>query len=442
MARRATTSSAPLAAVLLLTLFAGLVPVAATARPAGDRDRPDPDGAGMAAIRFAHPPRPLRHGTPQEAGLAPEPLGGIGTALHAGLATTPHPRFPGAVVVVARGGVIAAQRAVGHAARYADDTPTELPASARRPAHPSTIFDLASVSKLFTAIVVMQLVEQGRLELDAPVARWIPAFAAAGKQQVTVRHLLAHTSGLPAWLPLHRDHPTRDARLAAVHATAPQAPPGATTLYSDLNLITLGELAEAAGGRPLDELVADGITRPLGMRDTGYNPPWYLRSRIAATEYQRATGRGLVWGEVHDENAWALGGVAGHAGVFSTAADLAVLAQTLLNGGSYGQARILRPDTVRQMLTAQPGTAGRRGLGLELNQPSYMGALAGPVTAGHTGFTGTSLVIDPDRGLLVILLTSRVHPSREWGSVNPTRRVVADAAAAAADAFDRAAPGT
>ena len=177
---------------------------------------------------------------------------------------------------------------------------------------------------------------------------------------------------------------------------APTSTPGTTYVYSDLNLITLGVLLERQTGSSLDRLVAQRITGPLGMKDTGYNPDPSLKPRIAATEFQSAPARGMVWGEVHDENAWSLGGVAGHAGVFSTAQDMAVLSQAMLNGGTYGGDRILSPSSVEAMTTnynvAFPDDA--HGLGFELDQRWYMSGLSGPRTAGHTGYTGTSVVID------------------------------------------------
>jgi hypothetical protein len=216
-------------------------------------------------------------------------------------------------------------------------------------------------------------------------------------------------------------------RLAAVLAVQPTAAPGGRYLYSDLDMITLGLLVEAVTGRPLDAVIADRITRPLRMRDTMFNPPASLRDRIAATEAEPWAGRPMLRGDVHDENAWSLGGVAGHAGLFSTAHDLAVLAQALLNGGRYGDARILRADTVRAMLTNEntefPGDS--HGLGFELDQRWYMDALSSPVSFGHTGFTGTSLVVDPMSDAFVVLLTNRVHPTRDWGSNNAARRAVA-----------------
>ncbi len=193
-------------------------------------------------------------------------------------------------------------------------------------------------------------------------------------------------------------------------------------------MMTLALVEQAVTGKPLDTLVAGLITGPLRMTSTLYNPPASLLPRIAAEEYQTVPDRGLVHGQVHDENAWALGGVAGHAGVFSDAHDLAVLAQTLLNGGSYGRTRILSKASVIALFTnlnqAFPGD--NHGYGFELYQHWYEGALATPYTAGHTGFTGTDLVIDPTTDSFSILLTNAVHPSRSWGSTNPVRRAVAD----------------
>ncbi len=398
-------------------------PGPATAGP----DLTGPDGArgGPAPV--------LRNGTARQAGLLADHVDRAVAEAAAGLAPQPangRPFYPGAVVLVARHGVVARTAAMGYALRYASATPTELPPAEQIPMRPDTIFDLASISKLFTSIAAVQQVERGRLDLDATVASYLPAFAANGKERVTVRQLLTHTSGLPAWLPLYL-LPDDAARLAAVYGVAPLASPGTTYLYSDLNLIALGEIIELVAGAPLDAVVRAGIVEPLGLRDTGYNPPESVRPRIAATEFQGA--RGLVWGAVHDENAAAFGGVAGHAGVFSTARDLAVLCQTVLNGGGYGRTRILSRQWTELLLTnfntAFPGHD--HGLGFELYQHSYMGAMASPYTAGHTGFTGTTLTIDPTTDSFLLVLTNRVHPSRDWGSINPRRRAIADEVARA-----------
>ncbi len=243
-----------------------------------------------------------------------------------------------------------------------------------------------------------------------------------GKAGVTVRQLLAHTSGFTSWLPLWSTHPDKASRIKAVMDQPLTNPASSTYLYSDLNLITLGVMVEKLRGASLDAVVRDRITAPLGMRDTGYTPTDL--ERTAATEFQTAPSRGMVRGEVHDENAWALGGVAGHAGVFSTADDLAVLSQALLNGGTYAGERILSRWSVEALITNVNGAfpGDDHGLGFELNQRWYMDRLSGPRTAGHTGYTGTSIVIDFSSRSFAILLTNRVHPSRDWGSVNIARR--------------------
>ncbi|WP_202638149.1 serine hydrolase domain-containing protein [Bailinhaonella thermotolerans] len=388
--------------------------------------RPAPSGPPTVRIedvRFGHDR--LRYGDARAAGLTPEHVAKIAPDVARYLAPSPsRPLYAGAVVIAGRNGVIAVHEAAGHAVRYADAS-TELPEDRRVPTRRDTIFDLASVSKLFTSIAAVRQTERGLIRLDEPVATYVPEFAANGKAAITVRQLLTHTSGLPAWLPLYSRPPAE--RLPTVWAATPTDPPDKVYRYSDLNLITLGVIVERVTGLRLDAVVARDVTGPLGMRDTGYNPR--DTARVAATEYQTTTNppRGMIRGEVHDENAWSLGGVAGHAGVFSTAHDLAILAQALLNGGRHGNARILSEDSVRLLLTnftpAFPANA--HGLGFELDQRWYMDAMSSPVTGGHTGYTGTSFVIDPLSRSFAILLTNRVHPSRDWGSNNPARRAVA-----------------
>lgn len=295
-----------------------------------------------------------------------------------------------------------------------------------------TIFDVASLSKLFTAVVAMQQVERGRISLEASVARYVPAFGANGKAAVTVAQLMTHTAGLPAGLGLD-PYPTIEERLAAIYGVALGSAPGTAYLYSDLSFILVGKIVEQVTGQPLDVVVREGVIGPLRLRDTMHNPPGELRERIAPTEWQES-GRGLVWGSVHDRTSWLLGGIAGHAGVFSTAHDIAVFGQTLLNGGSYGRTRILRPSTVAAMLTNHNAALGRgseRGLGFQLATWSYMGAMTTPATFGHTGFTGTSLVIDPASRSLLVLLTNKVHPTRAWSDLGGIRRAAATSLARA-----------
>jgi CubicO group peptidase (beta-lactamase class C family) len=400
----------------------------ATSASAGTHVALPPGGAPTVTaddIRFAHPPQTLRYGTAEQVGLVPRYINKIATDIASGLPPTSPSLYPGAVALAAHDGVIVAHDAVGYARLYADAT-TELPPDQRIPMRNDTIFDVASITKLFTAIAAVQLIQAGRIGLHAPVVRYIPAFAANGKSDITILNLLTHTSGLPPDPdPSLCTYPNNDARWAAVYAVKPLAPPDSIFLYSDMNMMTLGKVIETVTGQTLNQVIAQGITRPLHMTDTMFNPPARLKPRIAAEEFQ--PGRGIVWGSVHDENAYCLGGIAGHAGIFSTAHDLAVLSQAILNGGQYGGARILSEDSVRELFTnyneALPGHA--HGLGFELDQRRYMGALSSPVTAGHTGFTGTSLVIDPLAHSFIILLTNRVHPSRNGPSINPMRALVA-----------------
>jgi CubicO group peptidase (beta-lactamase class C family) len=412
-------------------VLATAVPVAPTTASDGETlgryDRPLPG--------FAPRGTRLMDATPQQVRLDPAPIEAALAAVEAWTEPTEddEPMFAGAVTLLGHHGKVVTREATGWALRYADGAGTELPRDQWIPMRTDTIHDLASVSKLFTSIVVMQQVEAGRVDLDAPMASYVPEFAENGKGEITVQQLLTHTSGLPAWLPLWSQYPDPESRIHAALTAELETEPGTAYEYSDLNLIGLGVLVERVSGQPLDELVADGVTEPLGMVDTGYNPDPALKPRIAATEFQATPDRGMVHGEVHDENAWSLGGVAGHAGVFSTADDLALLAQALLNGGTYAGERILTKRSVQQMITnfntEFPGDD--HGLGFELNQRWYMSGLSSPRTAGHTGYTGTSLVIDFPSRSFAILLTNRVHPSRNWSSPNAARQTVAQALALA-----------
>jgi serine-type D-Ala-D-Ala carboxypeptidase len=371
----------------------------------------------------------LRAGPPSAAGMRNEPLQALDTALNRAIEQN---HMPGAVMLVARRGVIVKHQAYGYAAKYRDSSRTPLAQPVPMTKH--TLFDVASISKIFTAIAVMKLYEQGKFALDDPVSRYIPEFAANGKATVTIKQLLTHTSGFRPGLPLYQVDGNRNDRLQEVFRCPLDHAPGSTYVYSDLNMITLGALVERLTGKRLDQYVKETITGPLGMVDTMYNPPASYKHRIAATEYQSNPDRGLVWGQVHDENAASLDGVAGHAGVFSTATDLAKLGHLFLLRGRYGTTRILDEQTVALMEhnfnTDFPGDD--HGLGWELNQGWYMDALASPHTVGHTGFTGTSLVVNREQATIAILLTNRVHPTRQTPSPNPVRR---EAARLAADAI-------
>ncbi|WP_335933260.1 serine hydrolase [Streptomyces sp. PTD5-9] len=379
----------------------------------------------------------LRRGSAARAGLSQEPLDQLVADAEKFLSASPaHPWYAGAVLLAGRGGTVALHRPIGKAVRYSaydekTDTGVEFPPGRQIDMAEDTVFDLASVSKLFTSILAVQQIERGALGLEARVASYLPDFARAGKQDITIRQLLTHTSGFRSWIPLYRAD-TREGKLELLWNEAPVGPPGTAYLYSDLNLISLQLVLEKITGRALDVLLREEITAPLGMRRTRYNPPASWKPKIAATEDARppwsGLDRGLVWGQVHDENAYSLDGVAGHAGVFSCAWDLAVLARTLLNGGVYGRARILSDASVDLLFTdfntAFPGDA--HGLGFELCQHWYMGAMATPRTAGHTGFTGTSLVLDPTTDSFLIVLGNSVHPVRNWRSGSAPRVAAAD----------------
>lgn len=370
----------------------------------------------------------LHRGDAAAAGMIAKPLKEIDSFIEAAIENK---MMPGAVVLVARRGVVVKEKAYGYAARYADDnfTPLDEPVSMET----ETIFDLASISKLFTSTAVMQLYDQGLFKLDDTVASHIPEFAENGKEDVTIRQLMTHISGFAPSIPLHNMGSSREERIQIVLRHPLVNEPGKKYVYSDLNLIVLGALVEKLSGQRLDEYVREHITEPLGMSDTMYNPPERLKDRIAATEYQPWTNRGLVWGQVHDEKAWAMDGVAGHAGVFSTAHDLAVFAQMMLNGGTYSGKRILSEESVQLMVENQiPDFPGDdHGLGWELNQGWYMDALGDAFTLGHTGYTGTSIVVSPNNDTICIVMTNRVHPTRRTVSTNPVRRGVARQAALA-----------
>lgn len=375
--------------------------------------RPDLTAPDAAAPGGSPPDAATPGGSPPDAAVAdPAALAAAGlgtaarrelTALAAGVAALPEaaggrPAWCGGAVVLAglRDHTLLRQ-AAGWALRHAARD-RELPRGEWVPMRPGTRFDLASLTKLFTAVAAVQQIERGRLTLDEPVAGRVPGFAAGGKDAITVRQLLTHTSGLRPELPFYEGGwPQR------LLAEAPVGVPGGGYRYSDLNLLGLQLLLERLTGRPLDVLIAEDVTGPLGMTATGYGP--VPPETAAATEDQRRpwakADRGLLRGVVHDENAAALGGVAGHAGLFSTADDLARFCRALLAGGGP----VLSAESVRLLLDPP-------GLGFAVDQPSWMGELAGHGAAGHTGFTGTSLVLDRHTGGFLVLLATTVHPVR------------------------------
>ncbi len=310
--------------------------------------------------------------------------------------------YPGAALVVGYRGSILLEATAG---RF-DYQPKSSPVDA------DTIYDVASLSKVVgTTSAAMILVDAGRLRLDAPVQDYLPEFRGRDKEKVLVQHLLAHTSGLPGFEPLYLKARGYEPMLEAVCATPLQSAPGARTVYSDLGMILLGEIVSRVAGEPLDRFLSERLFAPLGMRSTLYKPLRALAARIPPTE-KDAWRKRVVRGQVHDENAFAMGGVAGHAGLFASARDLAVFADLLLQRGWYDHRWYFNPGTVKKF-TASPETGGR-GLGWGKPTPSsWTSHVFSPEAFGHTGFTGTVVWIDPGRQLFMVLLSNRVYPSRD-----------------------------
>lgn len=329
--------------------------------------------------------------------------------------------FPGGVLAVGHRGSLVHLHPFGRLTYEADAPPVAA----------GTLYDLASLTKVVaTTTMAMILFDEGKLDLDRPVRDFLPGFQGPGKERVTVRHLLTHSSGLEGVMPLFREVQGRPAYLQRLQALDLVYPPGSRSVYSDPGIILLGEILERTAGRPLEAFVRERVLEPLGMRDTMFRPPSRLRPRIAPTEFDPWRGR-LVQGEVHDENAFALGGAAPHAGLFGTAPDLARFACMLLNGGvdCGGGRRIVSRETV-ELFTRRAGIPGSdRALGWDTKsaEGSSAGMLFSRRSFGHTGFTGTSIWMDPERDLFVILLTNRVHPTRENNLIREVRPAVADA---------------
>ena len=339
--------------------------------------------------------------------------------------------FPGAVLAVGRHGRLALLAAVGRYGKGGD-------ASDARPVESTTIYDLASLTKVVgLTSACMLLVDQGKLALDAPAQHYVPEFRGDGKEAVTIRHLLTHSSGLPAWRALYQEADSRATALWIVNTTPLATPPGKAYVYSDLGAIVLTEVVERITGEPLDAFLERRVFRPLGMPATRYLPPERWRERIAPTENDTSYRHRLLRGEVHDENAGRLGGVSGHAGLFSNALDLSRFAAMLLNGGSWDSLQLIHSETVADFTRRQGIVSGSsRALGWDTppdppDSTSSAGTKLSPRAFGHTGFTGTSLWMDPQKDLFIILLTNRVHPTRSNTAILKVRPHVADLVVAA-----------
>jgi len=330
---------------------------------------------------------------------------------------------PGAAVAVGRYGRLVYIRGYG-TLDYASDAP---------PVTPTTIYDLASLTKVIaTTTSAMILEEAGKLDIDKPVAFYVPELNAPDKAGITVRMLLTHSGGLEAYAPLYSaangSLRGRAEYLAAINQRPLQYPPGTQTVYSDWDMVLMQAVIERITGMSLDQYADGHIFRQLGMIDTRFRPDTNdraLRARIAPTTQDSLRG-GRLRGTVHDANAWALGGVSGHAGLFSTARDLAIFAQFLLDGGTFDQVRILSPQTIARW-TSRQNVVGSRALGWDTPTPgSSAGQYFSPRSFGHTGYTGTSLWIDPEKGVFVVLLMNRVTLRGEATRHAQLRRDVAD----------------
>lgn len=360
----------------------------------------------------------LRTGRPKSVGMSAERLFRIDEAVREAIEQR---QTPGAVVLVARRATIVYRKAFGVRALVPQREPMEV----------DTIFDVASLTKVVaTATSIMILVEEGRISLTDPVVHYLPGFGVHGKEKITLLQLLTHFSGLRPDVDLDQPWQGYDTAISLGLTEKPVAAPGEQFIYSDINYFLLGEIVRKVSGQSLDQFARERIFQPLEMKDTGFNPPVQWRHRIAPTE---VVGGEMLRGVVHDPTARRMGGVAGHAGLFSTSDDLAIYAQMILNGGVYNDERILAPLSVMTMTTPQspPQQQDWRGIGFDIRTrwSTTRGDLFPLGSFGHTGFTGTSLWIDPWTETFVILFTSRLHPDGK-GDVVPLRKRVASIVAA------------
>lgn len=278
----------------------------------------------------------------------------------------------------------------------------------------NTIFDIASLTKVIaTTTAIIQLSENGKINIEDHVAKYWPEFRENVKEQITVKELLTHYSGLRPDLSLKPDWSGYDVAIRKILEEKTVGAPGTQFIYSDINFIILGEIVRRVSGKPLEVYCAENIFKPLGMKDTGFNPSPSLRKRIAPTQYKNGSAK-MLWGEVHDPIAYRMGGIAGHAGLFSTADDLSIFAQMLLNCGSLKNVHILSSKAVKKMTSYQspPDRMPLRGLGWEIGSLSSSNdnGFHTEGSYGHLGYTGTSLWIDPFSKTYIIILTNRVHP--------------------------------
>jgi uncharacterized protein YbbC (DUF1343 family) len=334
-------------------------------------------------------------------------------------------KLPGAVVLVGLRDHIYYRKAIGNRALWPSIEPMTV----------DTVFDIASLTKVVaTTPSIMLLIEQGRIRLKDRVSYYVPNFGRHNKSKITIRHLLTHMSGLRADLDLSKSWKGYDRAIALAVEEVPLAKPDVRFIYSDINFFILGHIVKRVSGLSLDEFAHANFFEPLEMKDTMFNPPGLLRSRIAPTGIYRGPDKTVFRGRVHDPTAGRMGGVAGHAGLFTTVDDLANFCRMLVGGGSFGGERVLSPLTIRKMISPStpPKERNVRGLGWDLDSKysANRGDLFPSGSFGHTGFTGTSLWLDPLSGLYVVFLSNRVHPDGK-GNVVSLRGKVSTIAASA-----------
>ncbi len=367
-------------------------------------------GTGM-----TYPRSEIREDDPVYAGFNAKSLERVDSLMRASIADS---AFPAAQVAIVKDGIMVYNKSFGNYTY--ERTASEIDAA--------TLFDIASLTKVVaTTSAAMKLYNQKKLSLSDSVVKFIPAFAARKKAGITIRHLLTHTSGLPPFRKLWQIAETPQAALDSAFATPLVASSGDTTIYSDLSMIVLGKVIEQITGMTLDAYVKQEFFEPLKMVSTTYKPSRAVWDQTAPTEFDSLWRKELVRGTVHDENAAALGGVSGHAGIFSTASDLSILMQMLMNGGSYAGIRYFSDSTVA-LFTRRQSTKSTRALGWDTKSAtaSSAGNLFSANSFGHTGFTGTSIWADPERKLFVVFLTNRVYPTRENKKIFKVRPALHD----------------
>jgi CubicO group peptidase (beta-lactamase class C family) len=371
-------------------------------------------GSGMS---FEH--TALRHDMPEAVGLRTDSLINVDMIMHQAINDSV---FPGGVVGVMKDGALVWNEGYG----YHDYHQTTAVAD-------NDVYDLASLTKVMgTTTAVMKLVDEGKLALDETVAQFIPEFDSDEKREITIEQMLLHTSGLPAFKIYVDKLKTRGEILEAIRNEPLENEPGEEYVYSDLGFILLAEIVEEISGQRIDIYLRNNFYIPMGMYSTHYNPKnvggWMTR-RIPPTEIDNVYNRGIVQANVHDERAYFMNGVAGHAGLFSNVHDIAIFTQMLLNGGTYAGKEYLSADIINQF-TQQQSPINQRAYGFDMKSEGFStaGSLTSTNSFGHTGFTGTSLWVDPDENISIILLTNRTYPNRDLGrGISQVRANIADA---------------